>query len=219
MRDERQPDSHHHHLHHHHHADRFELVISRRERRHRETRDDILAAAREVLLERGAGDLSLREIARHAGFSPGALYKYFDNKDDVIRELAERAMGALCGRPSPPFRRTCLRTSAPSRWAWPSSSSRDTTPRTWRCRPARGDGARAAAVAGASRVEETVLAVFREGVEQGVFTARAGRTRISWRTAPGRWCRPGDARTASAPGGRRRCAPNKGICCRPSSTA
>jgi AcrR family transcriptional regulator len=68
---------------------------ARRERRHRETHDEILAAAREVLLERGAADLSLREIARRAGFSPGALYKYFDSKDDVIRALADKAMGTL----------------------------------------------------------------------------------------------------------------------------
>jgi AcrR family transcriptional regulator len=73
-------------------TDRF---VARRARRHRETRDEILESAREVLLERGAADLSLREIARRAGFSPGALYKYFDSKDDVVKALADRAMGAL----------------------------------------------------------------------------------------------------------------------------
>jgi len=68
---------------------------SRRERRHAETRDEILAAAREVLAERGAADLSLREIARRAEFSPAALYKYFDSKDEVVGALADDAMGAL----------------------------------------------------------------------------------------------------------------------------
>ena len=48
-----------------------------------------------MLLERGAADLSLREIARRAGYSAGALYKYFDSKDDVVKALADRAMGAL----------------------------------------------------------------------------------------------------------------------------
>ncbi len=81
--------------HHEHHEDLRERRLHRRERRHRETRDDILVAAREVLLERGASDLSLREIARRADFSPGALYKYFDSKDEVIKALADRAMGAL----------------------------------------------------------------------------------------------------------------------------
>ena len=77
------------------HARRRERHLSRRERRHGDTRDEILLAAREVLLERGAADLSLREIARRAEFSPGALYRYFDNKDDVIKALADKAMGAL----------------------------------------------------------------------------------------------------------------------------
>jgi AcrR family transcriptional regulator len=76
-------------------AERHQLRERRRERRHSETRDDILAAAREVLLERGAADLSLREIARRADFSPAALYKYFDSKDDVVGALADAAMGAL----------------------------------------------------------------------------------------------------------------------------
>jgi AcrR family transcriptional regulator len=86
---------HDHHVHHEHREERRELRHSRRERRHSETREEILEAAREVLLERGAADLSLREIARRADFSPGALYKYFDSKDDVIKALADKAMGAL----------------------------------------------------------------------------------------------------------------------------
>lgn len=85
------------HRHHYHRGPDAERLASRRERRHRETRDEILEAAREVLIERGAADLSLREIARRAGFTPGALYKYFDSKDDVVRALADRAMAALLG--------------------------------------------------------------------------------------------------------------------------
>jgi AcrR family transcriptional regulator len=76
-------------------AEHHERREQRRERRRSQTREDILAAAREVLLERGAADLSLREIARRADFSPAALYKYFDNKDDVIKALADSAMAAL----------------------------------------------------------------------------------------------------------------------------
>ena len=95
-------------------TDRF---VERRERRHRETRDDILIAAREVLLERGAADLSLREIARRAGYSAGALYKYFDNKDDVVKALADRAMGALLEAfatvPAEPARRRTRRRARP----------------------------------------------------------------------------------------------------------
>lgn len=78
-----------------HRAEGADRRRRRHERRRAETRDDILAAAREVLLERGAADLSLREIARRAGYSPGALYKYFDDKGDLIRALADGAMSAL----------------------------------------------------------------------------------------------------------------------------
>ena len=81
----------------HHHAEVQEPRV-RRERRHQKTREDILAAAREVLGERGAADLSLREIARRAGFTPGALYKYFESKDDLIRVLGDQAMGRLAAR-------------------------------------------------------------------------------------------------------------------------
>ena len=80
-----------------HHAERADRRRRRHERRRDETRDDILVAAREVLLERGAADLSLREIARRAGYSPGALYKYFEDKGDLIRALADGAMSALVG--------------------------------------------------------------------------------------------------------------------------
>jgi AcrR family transcriptional regulator len=76
-------------------AERHDHAASRRERRHSQTRDEIMEAAREVLLERGAADLSLREVARRAEFSPAALYKYFDSKDDVIKALADAAMAAL----------------------------------------------------------------------------------------------------------------------------
>jgi len=74
---------------------RADLRRRRHERRRAETRGDILAAAREVLLERGAADLSLREIARRAGFSPGALYQYFEDKGALIKALADGAMSAL----------------------------------------------------------------------------------------------------------------------------
>ena len=80
-----------------HYAEGADRRRRRHERRHAETRDDILVAAREVLLERGAADLSLREIARRAGYSPGALYKYFEDKGDLIRVLADAAMSALVG--------------------------------------------------------------------------------------------------------------------------
>jgi len=72
--------------------------VHRRDRLRQDTRGDILEAAREGLREQGAAALSLREIARRAGFSPGALYKYFSSKDDLLSALADDAMGRLATR-------------------------------------------------------------------------------------------------------------------------
>lgn len=61
--------------------------------RHEENRTRILAAAREILVERTTSDaLQLREVARRAGYTPGALYRYFDGRDDLVQSLY---MGAL----------------------------------------------------------------------------------------------------------------------------
>lgn len=68
------------------------------------TRDEILAAATEVVLESGAAAFSLREVARRANLAPSALYNHFDSRESLITALALRALGDL---------RTCL-TAAPA---------------------------------------------------------------------------------------------------------
>ncbi len=49
----------------------------RRARRRRETIEEILAIAREVMTEEGVNGLSLAEVARRLGVQPPSLYKYF----------------------------------------------------------------------------------------------------------------------------------------------
>jgi AcrR family transcriptional regulator len=61
--------------------------LSRRDRRHHDTREEILAAARELLLEVGPEALSLRQVARRSEFSPAALYTYFSSRDEIIASL------------------------------------------------------------------------------------------------------------------------------------
>lgn len=58
-----------------------------RERRHERTRDAILNAALELILEKGANKVSLREIARRVDYSPAGLYEYFGSKDEIITAL------------------------------------------------------------------------------------------------------------------------------------
>jgi AcrR family transcriptional regulator len=60
--------------------------LSRRDRRHHDTREEILAA-RELLLEVGPEALSLRQVARRSEFSPAALYTYFSSRDEIIASL------------------------------------------------------------------------------------------------------------------------------------
>lgn len=67
----------------------------RREARLERNRDEILAAARQLVLEKGTETFSLREVARRADYSPAALYRYFDNKDALLGEIATMAIKTL----------------------------------------------------------------------------------------------------------------------------
>jgi AcrR family transcriptional regulator len=56
-----------------------------------ETRRRIIEAAERVMREKGLARSTTKEIAREAGYSEGALYKHFENKEDLfLSVLAER---------------------------------------------------------------------------------------------------------------------------------
>src|SRR6195952_70110 len=52
--------------------------------------DRILAAAQRLVLQRGARQLSLTEVAKLAGVARPTLYRYFVTKDDLIDALGKR---------------------------------------------------------------------------------------------------------------------------------
>lgn len=54
-------------------------------------KDKILAIARDKYLEQGPKGLSMRNIAKTAGVTPMALYRYFDDKEDLQRQLLTSA--------------------------------------------------------------------------------------------------------------------------------
>jgi AcrR family transcriptional regulator len=58
-------------------------------------RAHVLAAARAAFLELGLERASLREIARRAGYTPGALYSYFDSKEAVYAALLGESLERL----------------------------------------------------------------------------------------------------------------------------
>ncbi|MFI9815043.1 TetR/AcrR family transcriptional regulator [Saccharothrix variisporea] len=55
--------------------------------------DAIVAAALEVLDERGADAVSVRSIAARVGIAPNAVYTYFPDKAAVLRAVVDRLIG------------------------------------------------------------------------------------------------------------------------------
>ena len=56
-------------------------------RKGRQSREALLAAARDVFREQGYYSASVAEISRTAGMSHGAFYQYFKNKEQIFLEL------------------------------------------------------------------------------------------------------------------------------------
>lgn len=66
-----------------------ELRAQRRAARAADNRTDILDAAERAFAERGLNG-SLRDIAQLSGFSTAAIYKYFENKQQLFAETLSR---------------------------------------------------------------------------------------------------------------------------------
>lgn len=60
------------------------------EDRRRERTDGILAAAAGLFVEKGYDRATLREVAREAGVSTGAVYSHFRTKEDLLFEICRR---------------------------------------------------------------------------------------------------------------------------------
>ena len=56
-----------------------------RQRRKKKNEESILDAATQQLYEKGIENISIREIAKEADYSPAALYKYFYSKEAIIQ--------------------------------------------------------------------------------------------------------------------------------------
>ncbi len=59
--------------------------------------DRLLEAAIRVIAERGYAGLSTNRVAAEAGVSVGSLYRYFGDKDDLVRELRVRSTADILG--------------------------------------------------------------------------------------------------------------------------
>jgi len=61
--------------------------LDRRARRRRETIEEILEIAQEIMAEQGVNGLSLAEVARRLGVQPPSIYKYFPSLMAIYDEL------------------------------------------------------------------------------------------------------------------------------------
>ncbi len=51
------------------------------------TKARLRTEARDLYLDGGFGGFSLREVARRAGVSPAAVYRHFDDKEALLRDV------------------------------------------------------------------------------------------------------------------------------------
>ena len=61
-------------------------------------RNRILKAAMELFSEGGYQNVSMRRIALRIEYSPGTIYRYYRNKDDIMRQLCFQGFERLLAR-------------------------------------------------------------------------------------------------------------------------
>jgi AcrR family transcriptional regulator len=76
-------------------------IASRKQREKLEMRRTILDAAKEIFLEKGFHSTSLRNIAEKIEYSPGTIYLYFKDKDDIFHALHEEGFTRLLSMMQP----------------------------------------------------------------------------------------------------------------------
>lgn len=68
---------------------------TRRERTRAATTAEIHEVARRLLVEEGAGAVTLRAVAREMGMAPSALYRYVASRDDLLTVLIVQSYDAV----------------------------------------------------------------------------------------------------------------------------
>lgn len=62
------------------------------------TRDQLLAATRKIVAAEGVAAVTTTRIASETGISVGALYRYFENRDELILAAYDAAIGEVVAR-------------------------------------------------------------------------------------------------------------------------
>lgn len=71
------------------------LIMEADVKEERETKENLIASARVEFMENGYARASLRKICANAGVTTGALYFFFEGKEDLFRAVVEPPMTAL----------------------------------------------------------------------------------------------------------------------------
>jgi AcrR family transcriptional regulator len=72
-------------------------IATRKQREKEEMREMILQAAKGIFLEKGYAETSIRNIAERIEYSPGTIYLYFKEKDDIFHALHQEGFRKLVG--------------------------------------------------------------------------------------------------------------------------
>ncbi|MDI6688672.1 MAG: TetR/AcrR family transcriptional regulator, partial [Desulfobacterales bacterium] len=70
-------------------------IQERKEREKGRRRQQIMIAAKRVFYNKGFAGVTMEDIAREAELSPGTLYLYFKNKDELCASLSLRILQYL----------------------------------------------------------------------------------------------------------------------------
>jgi AcrR family transcriptional regulator len=75
--------------------------VGRRERERAEFREEVLLAARRIVLEEGFEALTMRKIAEAIEYAPGTIYLYFESRDAIAFELCRAGFEAFLAALAP----------------------------------------------------------------------------------------------------------------------
>ena len=70
-------------------------TTERRAREREEMRNRILEAARDLFAHEGYDAVTLRKVADCIEYCPATIYKYFKDKDEMVRALCEEDIAAM----------------------------------------------------------------------------------------------------------------------------
>src|SRR3954447_5843086 len=80
-------------------------IRSMRRKNQAERRQQLAQAARQVLLERGAVGVRVKDVAERAGLAPSSVLYYYPNLDELLIEVSRGAIGRFTERRASAVRR------------------------------------------------------------------------------------------------------------------